>query len=65
MDINIKILTKVVLTEEGVSVYNMYTSDALEEGDSLYCHLWELMQIFGPSLYNGGPTLFKENSIGL
>lgn len=27
--------------------------------------LWELMQVFGPELYMGGPQLFKQNNVAL
>ena len=60
------------LTSYGAGIYNFhmrknslprYRPAEKQAGDQLKMSLWELMQVFGPSLYMGGQIPFEENSI--
>ena len=73
--INLNDDVKVRLTPEGRRVFVSYWVKALERSylrvPELHCdendlstfHLWDLMQIFGPEIYMGGPQLFEKNLV--
>ncbi len=80
-DININVITKVILTAHGASVINQYNKGYhisgdedldekifptnYKEGDTIERALWELMIIFGPHMSQGGPIVFMSNNITL
>ena len=70
--INVNTMATVTLTADGCKVYNNYQIHHLPQhlrpvlqyaGDPITTELWNLMQIFGSELYNGGKQLFKLNEI--
>lgn len=81
INININVTARVVLTEYGANVINQYnkshhiSGDAKQdelyfpthykEGDPIKRTLWELMMIFGSSISQGGPIVFKANNLKL
>ena len=60
----------VKLTPKGIATYNAdpvrkkireeMPKYAIEVQEVMCFQLWELMQIFGHNMYNGGPVLFQD-----
>lgn len=79
MVLNINDEVDVRLTPEGVVQYNKFYQDLARKGDASYgkvrpplrkdrggwytFQLWDLMNIFGPNTYLGGPQYFADNEI--
>ena len=79
--VNVNYGASVILTENGANVMNKYIEEAyfltdeqkvhvfgrahFEKGDSFNGMLWDLMHIFGKSLYHGCEALFLGNKITL
>ena len=66
MEININQRCKVELTALGATCYNKYRQKydgfyPMQVGDKIVKPLWELMQIFGDTIYHGMPEApFKD-----
>jgi regulator of replication initiation timing len=67
---NINRRATVILTKAGAEVVNVAYKSLVpitcvwyNEGNVYSTELWNLMEVFGKSLYNGGPTLFLKNEI--
>jgi hypothetical protein len=68
MIVNINQTCKVKLTEKGKKILFEYYRDwpgVPEDKLEKEFHLWELMQIFGPHVYNGCEIPFVNNVIDL
>jgi hypothetical protein len=68
VQLNLNDTVYVRLTEHGRSIYDKWASDfsrppspSTEQPMSFI--LWELMNVFGDSLYNGAKTVFADNQI--
>jgi hypothetical protein len=67
--LNINDMVRVYLTPEGETVLQKFEVMRLEAKiprgpqNSLRCSLWNLMEIFGPATWHGGPALFLDNAI--
>jgi hypothetical protein len=77
--VNINWGASVVLTEAGASVLNRYIENEkylteeqkkllfgkayFNAGDTFCCVLWDMMRIFGDSLYHGCEIPFFENKV--
>ncbi|WKZ86291.1 hypothetical protein N5B55_04895 [Ralstonia pickettii] len=74
MKLNLNDRATVRLTAYGAGIYNnhmgsnlpgAYRPPAIKAGATLRLSLWELMQIFGASIYMGGAIPFEDNAIDL
>lgn len=71
MVININQRVRVKLTESGKGYAKQYFSDhrmyysleQIEKDDIQEFQLWDLMNIFGPAMFLGGPTQFENCEI--
>ena len=71
MQMNVNEIVWVKLTEHGKSVWKKHWEDL--KVPAKHCELrlnwdgrarfqmWELMQVFGPAMYCGGPNVFEDN----
>lgn len=83
-NINVNVLTKVILTDAGAKVINDYIKNnnviryltdeqiktlfgqnKFKSGDTYKSTLWEIMNIFGKSMYMGCETPFYNNELTL
>lgn len=72
--VNLNAMAAVTLTERGAQVYNdfcrhylggasLVTWHELVAGQCVRFPLWEIMQIFGPKLFQGDGPLFESNDV--
>jgi hypothetical protein len=75
---NINDTITVKLTKEGIDLLKQYWVSVFKHspnlytknppgltGDTFVAQFWDLMQIFGPSTYMGGPQFFVDNIINI
>lgn len=61
--INLNSRVRVKLTKHGKIILEMYeyTTEKPDAEGFIEMHLWELMRVFGPVMFNGNPNLPFEN----
>jgi hypothetical protein len=73
MKINLNADTTLTLTTDGAHAYNVHYEQYPANvrpprqvtGSVVNMPLWEVMSIFGPHLYSGGPSMFESNDINV